>query len=97
LYLPRSPRKRRRDERTVSSPSGSLEHWLTERYCLYTFDRQRRILRRHPPSAPATAPADAEIDLNTMTAEIALDLRGEPLLHCARRQDVVFWTLQPGA
>ena len=31
---------------------GTLEHWLTERYCLYTVDRRGRILRaeiHHPP------------------------------------------------
>ena len=79
-------------------PSGSLDHWLSERYCLYTFDEQRRIQRadiHHPPWTLQRAEAD--IDVNTMTAEIAIDLRGEPVLHYARRQDVVFWTLQPCA
>jgi uncharacterized protein YqjF (DUF2071 family) len=77
---------------------GSLEHWLTERYCLYTFDGQRRVLRadiHHPPWS--LQPAEADIDVNTMTAEIGLDLHDEPLLHYAQRQDVVFWTLQPSA
>jgi uncharacterized protein YqjF (DUF2071 family) len=83
---------------TFIPPSGSLDHWLTERYCLYTFDERRRILRAdiHHPPWPLQR-ADADIDVNTMTTEIAMDLRGEPLLHYARRQDVVFWTLQPCA
>jgi uncharacterized protein YqjF (DUF2071 family) len=83
---------------TFAPRIGSLDHWLTERYCLYTFDEQYRILRaeiHHPPWPLQRAQAD--IDVNTMTAEIAMDLRGEPLLHYARRQDVVFWTLQPCA
>jgi hypothetical protein len=30
-----------------------------------------------------------------MTTEIAINLDDAPLLHYARRQDVVFWSLQP--
>ncbi len=83
---------------TFNAPSGSLEHWLTERYCLYTFDDRRRVLRAdiHHPPWPLQH-AEADIDVNTMTAEIGLDLADAPLLHYARRQDVVFWTLQPAA
>jgi uncharacterized protein len=74
---------------------GTLEHWLTERYCLYTLDAQRRVQRAdiHHPPWPLQR-AEAHIARNTMTAEIGLELEGEPLLHYARRQDVVFWTLQ---
>jgi hypothetical protein len=32
-----------------------------------------------------------------MAAQIGLDLAGEPLLHLAERQDVVFWKLRPVA
>jgi uncharacterized protein YqjF (DUF2071 family) len=83
---------------TFHAPSGSLEHWLTERYCLYTFDEQRRVQRAdiHHPPWPLQR-AEAAIDVNTMTAEIAVQLRDEPLLHYAQRQDVVFWTLRPCA
>jgi hypothetical protein len=38
--------------------------------------------------------AEADIDVNTMTAQIAVELRDGPLLHYAQRQDV-FWTLRP--
>jgi hypothetical protein len=77
---------------------GSLEHWLTERYCLYTLDDERRVHRgeiHHPPWPLQTAEAD--IDANTMAAEVGLELGVPPLLHYARRQDVVFWTLEPAA
>jgi uncharacterized protein YqjF (DUF2071 family) len=76
--------------------AGTLEHWLTERYCLYTLDGQRRVQRaeiHHPPWRLQHARAD--IEANTMAAEVGLALEGEPLLHYARRQDVVFWTLRP--
>jgi uncharacterized protein YqjF (DUF2071 family) len=74
---------------------GSIEHFLTERYCLYTLDEERRILRGeiHHPPWPLQA-AEAEIELNTMGAQIGLELEGTPLLHFAERQDVVFWQLE---
>jgi uncharacterized protein YqjF (DUF2071 family) len=80
---------------TFNAAPGTLEHWLTERYCLYTLDDERRVLRgdiHHPPWP--LQPAEADIDVNTMTAELAIDLDDDPLLHYARRQDVVFWSLQ---
>jgi uncharacterized protein YqjF (DUF2071 family) len=78
----------------TASP-GTLEHWLTERYCLYTLDDERRVLRgdiHHPPWP--LQPADADIDVNTMAAELAVELDDDPLLHYAHRQDVVFWMLR---
>jgi uncharacterized protein YqjF (DUF2071 family) len=75
---------------------GSLEHWLTERYCLYTLDESGRLLRgqiHHPPWP--LQPADAAIEENTMAAGLGIALEGPPLLHYARRQDVVFWSLEP--
>src|SRR3954469_16227562 len=61
---------------------GSLEHFLTERYCLFTVDRRGRVRRadiHHPPWP--LQPARAELAENTMTAPIGVRLtdRG-PLL-----------------
>jgi uncharacterized protein len=75
---------------------GSLDHWLAERYCLYTVDDQQRVLRgdiHHPPWP--LQPAAVEIGHNTMTAPYGIDLEGEPIAHFARRQDVVFWPNRP--
>jgi uncharacterized protein YqjF (DUF2071 family) len=76
----------------------SIEHWLTERYCLYTLDDENRVLRGeiHHPPWPLQA-AKARIDTNTMASEIDIELEGDPLLHYAARQDVVFWSLTPAA
>ena len=77
---------------------GSLEHFLTERYCLYTLDERQRVLRgdiHHPPWRVRSA--TVRVGANTMTRQIGLELRGEPLAHLAERQDVVFWTLRPVA
>jgi uncharacterized protein len=73
---------------------GSLEHFLTERYCLYAEDRGRlyRAEIHHRPWP--LQPAEAEIDLNTMSPE-ELTLRGDPLLHYSKRQDAVIWPLRP--
>jgi uncharacterized protein YqjF (DUF2071 family) len=74
---------------------GSLEHWLTERYCLYTFGRdgapQRAEIHHRPWQLQV---ARARIERNTMALQTGLALSGEPLLHYAERQDVVFWTRQ---
>ena len=71
---------------------GALERWLTERYCLYVLDRRGRTLRadiHHPPWP--LQPAWAEIEANTMTAPLGIELEGEPLLHFSARQDTLIW------
>jgi len=75
------------------STPGTLESWLTERYCLYAADRRGRIWRSdiHHASWPLQ-PAEAEIERNTMTEQIRLTLPDTtPLLHFARFLDVVAW------
>ena len=77
---------------------GTLEYFLTERYCLYVLDRSQSILRadiHHPPWP--LQPAVAEVERNTMTAAYGIELAGEPLLHFAARQDVVIWPPGPAA
>jgi uncharacterized protein YqjF (DUF2071 family) len=76
---------------------GSLEHWLTERYCLYTLDDRGALLRadiHHPPWP--LMPADAHFERNTMAEPYGLKLESPPpLLHFAPRQDVLIWPLVP--
>jgi uncharacterized protein len=76
---------------------GTLEHWLTERYCLYTVDGGR-IFRAdiHHPPWPLQA-ARATIAVNTMAPPRLALPESRPLLHFARRQDVVIWPLEPVA
>jgi uncharacterized protein YqjF (DUF2071 family) len=74
---------------------GSLEHWLTERYCLYTLDDQGGVLRAdiHHPPWPLML-AEADLELNTMAEPYGLKLDSSPpLLHFASRQDVLIWPL----
>lgn len=78
---------------TFESKPGSLEHFLTERHCLYTADGEGRIIRgeiHHPPWT--LQPAEIEFTTNTMSEAAGVSLPGQnPLLHFARRQDVVVW------
>ena len=77
--------------------SGTLEHFLIERYCLYTVDdgRVRRADIHHPPWDLQSA--QAQFDENTMTVAAGVPLPArEPLLHYAKRQDVVVWSPTPG-
>jgi uncharacterized protein YqjF (DUF2071 family) len=71
---------------------GSLEHFLTERYCLYA-EHAGTIQRADIHHRPwPLQPAQARIELNTMPPVKVPD--GDPLVHFAARQDVVIWPLQ---
>jgi uncharacterized protein YqjF (DUF2071 family) len=73
---------------------GSLERWLSERYCLYVVDQHRRPLRADIHHSPwPLQPAEATFDVNTMAAPLGLELDSEPLLHYSARQDVLIWPL----
>ena len=75
---------------------GSLERWLTERYCLYTADRRGRLYRGEIHHAPwPLQPAAAEFAVNTMPRAHGIVLPATPpLLHFAHRLDVVVWPLR---
>ncbi|HUC54688.1 MAG TPA: DUF2071 domain-containing protein [Candidatus Cybelea sp.] len=72
---------------------GTLEHFLTERYCLYTTDGRGRIIGGEIHHSPwQLQMAEAEFTGNTMAEASGIVLpERKPLLHFARRQDVVFW------
>jgi uncharacterized protein YqjF (DUF2071 family) len=76
------------------SQPGTLESWLTERYCLYTThdDKLYRAEIHHLPWP--LQPATAEISTNTMSDAAGITLPSiPPLLHFARRLDIVVWPL----
>jgi uncharacterized protein YqjF (DUF2071 family) len=83
-----------RPDRNPAPPApGTLAYFLTERYCLYAVDHNRRAYRldiHHPPWPLETAYAD--IALNTMAAAAGIHLPdAAPLLHFSKRQDAVCW------
>ena len=74
---------------------GSLEHYLTERYCLFTV-RHGRVYRGDIHHVPwPLQDAEATFDVNTMAdaAGIALP-QTKPLLHFAKKLDVLIWRLK---
>ncbi|HEX6123322.1 MAG TPA: DUF2071 domain-containing protein [Ktedonobacterales bacterium] len=76
--------------------AGSLEDWLTARYCLYT-TRGGHLLRGEIHHAPwPLQPAEADILQNTMAEPAGIRLpESPPLLHYSERLEVVVWPLQP--
>lgn len=75
------------------SKAGSLEHWLTERYCLYAQAPDSTLwcneVHHHPWPLQK---AKATIRRNTMFNQHGLSVQGEPtLLHFAKQLDVVVW------
>ena len=79
---------------TFTAQPGTLEHFLTERYCLYSSDRKGRIIRceiHHPEWALQLA--ESSLQENTMALAVGIAVADEEpaFLHFARRQDVVVW------
>ena len=81
---------------TFNAAPDSLEAALIERYCAYTLDDHGTVNRIEIHHRPwELRRARGEFELNTMTAQIGVELSGEPLLHFAPRQDVTIWPLAP--
>lgn len=78
---------------------GSLEHWLTERYCLYAQSPSGRVLRTEVHHRPwQLQAAEAEILRNELGRPHGLTLDAPPdLLHFSRDIHVVMWPSQPVA
>lgn len=75
---------------------GTLEHWLTERYCLYTVARAS-VLRAEIHHEPwPLQDAESEIAQNTMAKAAGIQLpQTAPLLHFSKRLQVLIWPLKP--
>jgi uncharacterized protein YqjF (DUF2071 family) len=77
------------------SKAGSVEHFLTERYCLFTADRLGRILRGDIHHTPwQLEPAEAEFLVNDLPQAHDIFLPDTPpLLHFSRELSVYIWPL----
>jgi len=75
---------------------GSLEHWLTERYCLYTVKPGEGVYRgdiHHIPWSLQLAELETKKDTMVVSHNIHLpDV--SPLLHYSHRQEVLIWPLK---
>ena len=81
----------RPDGAVVHAAPGTLERFLTERYCLYTTDRGALARAEIHHELWPLQTAEAEIELASISP---IPLESDPLLHFSRRQDVVIWPLQ---
>jgi len=72
---------------------GSLEHFLTERYCLYSANNRGEVFRGEIHHEPwPLQQLETTIQLNQMTEQLNIELANEQaLLHFAKRLDVVAW------
>jgi uncharacterized protein len=79
------------------SSKQTLEHWLTERYRLYTRTAFGQIAHSdiHHDTWPLQE-AEVEVSKNTMHLAVPglSPFTGEPLVHFARRLEVVAWPLE---
>jgi uncharacterized protein YqjF (DUF2071 family) len=72
---------------------GSLEYFLTERYCLYAQAKNGRVFRTEIHHVPwPLQEARANIEINELHVPHGFQISGPPsTLHFARRLDVVVW------
>jgi len=103
IYSSRRTDRRGGDEQLevtygASGPSfeakhGTLEYFLTERYCLYAQRSDGELLRgeiHHPPWK--LQHAQASFALNTMTKNLAIDTATSPsILHFSKLQQMIGW------
>nr|WP_235946177.1 DUF2071 domain-containing protein [Saccharibacillus alkalitolerans] len=78
---------------------GSLLHWLTERYCLYTSEHRGRVSRcviHHHPWPLQEVEAQIGTDTIAKSHGIHLPAR-KPLMTYTKRLDVLFWPLERAA
>jgi uncharacterized protein len=76
--------------------AGSLDDWLTARYCLYSADAAGRIYRCEIDHDPwPLQRAEAEIRVNTLGDWLDIPMRGEPeTLHFSKSLDVHAWMIR---
>ena len=78
------------------SEPGTLDHWLTERYCLYSQRRDGALFRGEIQHVPwPLQRAEAEIKRNTVTEAHDIRLPNDaPLLHYVEQLDIIAWYLE---
>ncbi len=80
---------------TLPHRKGSIEEFLTERYCLFTQSRGRLLVGDIHHTAWPLERAEAEIRVNEIPAAHGLTLPPQaPLLHFSRELRVAIWALR---
>lgn len=74
---------------------GTLEYFLTARYCLYTANKSGTVYRGEIDHEPwPLQVAEARVKVNTMAKPVGVKLVGEPLLHFSKTINVKVWGLE---
>lgn len=74
---------------------GNLEHWLSERYCLYSVIGNSVYRAEIHHQQWSLQDAEAEISVNTMAEAAGVQLpRIQPLTHYSKRLQVLVWPLK---
>jgi uncharacterized protein len=86
--------------RPISEPRiyapDTIEHFLTERYCLFTVDKNKQVHIGEIDHQPwPIRRAEVEIEANTMTEPYGIQVDGRPLVHYASTIDVRLWMMAP--
>jgi uncharacterized protein YqjF (DUF2071 family) len=80
---------------SLPSQPGSIEHFLTERYCLFTAHRDRILVGEIHHLPWPLEPAEAEIRVNDLPRAHGLVLPDRPpILHFSRSLEVFIWPLR---
>jgi uncharacterized protein len=82
---------------TYMAQTGTLDHWLTERYCLFSALTHDRVVfgEIHHPQW-RLQPATVELRRSTMLQGTGMETPdGKPLCHFSRLQEVVAWPIVP--
>ena len=79
-----------------ASTIGTLESWLTERYCLYATDSRGRLYRGEIDHDPwPLQPAAADVQVNTLGDWLGIQMNAQPkTLHFAKSLDVRAWLVE---
>lgn len=81
---------------TFLSEKGSLTHWFTERYCLFSTNKKGNLFCGEIHHEPwPLQKARAEINSNTLATPFQINLNEvEPVLHFSKGIDTVFWNIK---
>ncbi|MCM3321404.1 YqjF family protein [Cytobacillus kochii] len=86
----------RHSQEVIFANTGTLDHWLTERYCLYSTDSNGTIYCGEIHHGPwPLQKVDIDIEVNTLFSPFNIDLSNkEPISHFSKGVDSLIWNIK---